>query len=69
MMERPDSKELVCALKYEFTASNNHSKYETLTVGLRMALAMNIEQSLSERRLQCHFFVTLRDLLNEMKKI
>lgn len=39
-----DNKELAYALKYEFTASNNESKYEALIAGLRMALAMNMEQ-------------------------
>lgn len=44
VLQSPDNRELTYALKHEFIASSNESKYEALIVGLCMRLALNIEQ-------------------------
>lgn len=43
-LKSPSGVEFAYALKYDFHVCNNESEYESLLVGLRMALAMKMDQ-------------------------
>ena len=39
----PDGHRFHCAIRFDFTASNNEAEYEALLAGLRLARDMNIK--------------------------
>lgn len=44
ILKSPKGTEFAYALKYNFPVSNNESEYKVLLAGIRMALAMNVDQ-------------------------
>lgn len=44
VLQSPKNRDFTCALKYAFIVSNNEWEYEALIGGLRMVLALNVEQ-------------------------